>query len=153
MKLFTEFKVLSERELHSKIEIKIETYIKIKDIEFKTAKNMVKTLILPAVAKHMRKTAETALSVKTAGVSSKVLAEEVKEIEGAYSDIRAKLAKFESFQEKLDKIADLHKKAETCAGEGADLLLDLRNAVDTAETIVADDLWPMAKYQDLLLKL
>ena len=153
VKLFTEFKVLSERELHSKIEIKIETYIKIKDIEFKTAKNMVKTLILPAVAKHMRKTAETALSVKTAGVSSKVLAEEVKEIEGAYSDIRAKLAKFESFQEKLDKIADLHKKAETCAGEGADLLLDLRNAVDTAETIVADDLWPMAKYQDLLLKL
>ncbi|OGF51346.1 MAG: hypothetical protein A2044_07145 [Candidatus Firestonebacteria bacterium GWA2_43_8] len=153
VKLFTEFKVLSERELHSKIEIKIETYIKIKDIEFKTAKNMVKTLILPAVAKHMRKTAETALSVKTAGVSSKVLAEEVKEIEGAYSDIRAKLAKFESFQVKLEKISDLHKKAETCAGEGADLLLELRNSVDTAETIVADDLWPMAKYQDLLLKL
>ncbi|OGF49654.1 MAG: hypothetical protein A2231_00130 [Candidatus Firestonebacteria bacterium RIFOXYA2_FULL_40_8] len=153
IKLFTDFKVLTERELHSKIEIKLETYIKIKDIEFKTAKNMVKTLILPSVAKHMRKTAETALSVKTAGVASKVLADEVKEIEGAYSDIRAKLAKFESFQEKLDKISDLHKKAETCANEGADLLLELRKLVDTAETIVADDLWPMAKYQDLLLKL
>src|SRR3989339_377536 len=153
IKLFTEFKVLSERELHSKIEIKLETYIKIKDIEFKTAKNMVKTLILPSVAKHMRKTAETALSVKSAGVVSKVLADEVKEIEGAYSDIRAKLAKFESFQEKLEKMGDLHKKAETCANEGAELLLELRKLVDTAETIVADDLWPMAKYQDLLLKL
>lgn len=153
IKLFTDFKVLSERELHSKIEIKLETYIKTKDIEFKTAKNMVKTLILPAIAKHMRKTAETALSVKTAGVASKVLAEEVKEIEGAYSDIRAKLAKFEAFQEKLEKISALHKKAEACANEGADLLLELRKLVDIAETIVADDLWPMAKYQDLLLKL
>jgi glutamine synthetase len=153
VKLFTEFNVLSERELHSKIEIKLETYIKIKDIEFKTAKNMVKTLILPSVAKHMRKTAETAVSMKAAGVNSKVLADEVKEIEATYSDIREKLAKFESYQAKLEKISDLHKKAESCAMEGAELLLALRVSVDTAETIVADDLWPMAKYQDLLLKL
>ncbi|MFH1073759.1 MAG: hypothetical protein V1752_01600 [Candidatus Firestonebacteria bacterium] len=153
VKLFTEFKVFSERELRSKIEIKLETYIKTKDIEFKTAKNMVKTLILPSIAKHMRKTAETVLSVKGAGVNSKTLTEEVREIEAAYSNIRAKLEKFENFQVKLEKITDLHKKAEACAQEGAEILLELRQLVDTAETIVADDLWPMAKYQELLLKL
>ena len=153
VKMFTDFKVLSERELHSKVEIKLETYVKIKDIEFKTAKNMVKTLILPSVAKHMRKTAETANAIKEAGISSKVLAAEVKEIEAAYSDIRENLAKFEAYQEKMEKIQDLHKKAASCAEEGAAGLLSLRKAVDYAETIVADGLWPMAKYQDLLLKL
>ncbi len=153
VKMFGDFKVLSERELHSKIEVKLETYVKIKDIEFKTAKNIAKTLILPAVAKHMRKTAETASSVKDAGVNSKVLAAEVKEIEAAYADIRENLSKFEAYQEKLEKMQDIHKKASSCAEEGSDGLLALRKAVDFAEAIVANDLWPMAKYQDLLLKL
>ena len=114
---------------------------------------MVKTLILPSVAKHMRKTAETANSIKDAGINSKVLAAEVKEIEAAYSDIRERLAEFEGLQAKIEKMSDPQKKAEACAEAGADSLLALRKAVDFAETIVADDLWPMAKYQDLLLKL
>ena len=56
--LFTKFKVLSEHELDAKIEVKLETYVKIKDIEFKTAINIAKTLVMPSVAEHVKNIAK-----------------------------------------------------------------------------------------------
>jgi len=49
-----------------------------------------------------------------------------------------------------DSIKAFVKYPENDQGQ---IVLSLRKAVDFSETIVADDLWPMAKYQDLLLRL
>ncbi|MEI7904312.1 MAG: glutamine synthetase III [Candidatus Firestonebacteria bacterium] len=151
--LFEKFKVLNVHELEAKLEVKLETYVKIKDIEFKVATNMAKTLILPALTKHLENTAKAAAAMEGVGVKSKAFADEVKMLDGIYTDLQSEIAKFEKLQVRLDGISDLHKKAHSCAEEGAKGLLALRAIVDKAETVVADNLWPMAKYQDLLLKL
>ena len=55
--------------------------------------------------------------------------------------------------EKAEKRKTAHAKAEFLADEGEKALAGLRRAVDAAEEVVADELWPMAKYRDLLDRL
>ena len=56
--LFTKYGVLSKRELHSKVEIKLDAYVKVKDVELKAGLNIAKTLILPAVLEQIRRWAK-----------------------------------------------------------------------------------------------
>ena len=53
VKLYEDYKILSERELNSKIEIKLENYIKLKNIEFEYAIKMINTLLLPAILEQI----------------------------------------------------------------------------------------------------
>ncbi len=150
IELFEKYKVLSKRELESKIEIKLETYIKIREIEYKTAINIAKTMILPATARHLTDMAKAAGAVASSGLTSKVLVDEVKLIDTLLSQIKSNIVDFEKTVSDCLSEPDLHKKALKIADKGENGLAKLREAVDTAELVVADDLWPMAKYQELL---
>ena len=48
------------------------------------------------------------------------------------------------------KFKDLQQRATHLADKGEKALEALRNYVDQAEEVVADEFWPLAKYQDLL---
>lgn len=150
---FEKFKILAREELKSKVEIKLETYNKIKEIEYKTAINMARTLVLPALAVHLKRVAGAAGAVSSAGISSRVLGEEVKYLEGLYADIKERIAELAKVLSDLETETDVHSRARAFAEKGELTLDRLRESVDTAEEVVADDLWPMAKYQDLLLVL
>ena len=52
--------------------------------------------------------------------------------------------------EKAEGRKSAHAKAEYLGNECEKALLELRSAVDSAEEFVAEELWPMAKYQELL---
>jgi glutamine synthetase len=146
MALYKNYGVLSERELHSKVEIKLETYVKIKDVELKAALNIAKTMILPAVVKQINSVgAASKLSSKTSGVSV-----DLKAAEAVYAGIKSGIKGLEKAIVTCEKESDLEKKAKLYAKAGNQALADLREAVDAAETLVADEFWPMAKYQELL---
>ncbi len=151
--VFERFNILSKEELKSKIEIKLEAYNKVKDIEFKTALNMANTLVLPSLATHITLIASAASTALSAGVKSEVLINEVKILESLYSDIKEGVVKLGGILVDIENEPDLHKMAHGYAEKGADALDKLRESVDKAEELVADDLWPMAKYQELLLVL
>lgn len=151
--VFEKFSILSRDELKSKVEIKLETYNKIKDIEFKAAINMANTLVLPALAAHMSNIAGTAGAVLSAGIKSEVLLGEVKKLESLYSDIKKGIRELEDTLNKIESEEDHHKRAYGYAEKGTAALEKLRMSVDQAEECVADDLWPIAKYQELLLVL
>ncbi len=151
--VFERFNILSKEELKSKIEIKLEAYNKVKDIEYKTALNIANTLVLPALVVHITSIASAASTALSAGVKSEVLINEVKSLESLYSNIKDGVVKLGKILEDIENEPDLHKMAHGYAGKGADALDKLRKSVDKAEELVADDLWPMAKYQELLLVL
>ena len=150
MNLFEKYGVLSHKELHSKIDIKLEAYIKIKDIEYKAAINIAKTMILPAVARYISEIAGAASASASAGVSSKVLIDEVKNFDSIYSAIKDGIINLENTLSNCEKESNILKQAHLYAENGANALQKLRSAVDNAEEVVSDDLWPMAKYQELL---
>lgn len=151
--LFEKFHVLSEKELHSKIEVKLETYIKIKDIECKTALNIARTLVVPAVAQQICILADADKGIKNAGVKNSAVSADIKTLNGVYKDIQDAIEGIQKTMEACDKNEKVLARAKAYADKGAAALLKLREAVDAAEVLVADELWPMAKYQELLLVL
>ena len=151
--LFSKYGILSERELKSKVEIKLETYIKLKEIEFKTAINMANTLILPAIAKQIKILAEANNALTQAGLNGGALANDLDEFLKLYENIIANINCLKDFLAKSISEEDIHKNAHAFANEGISCYENLRTAVDRAEEIVAEEFWPLAKYADLLTKL
>lgn len=144
--LFAKYGVLSKRELHSKVEIKLDAYIKIKDVELKAGLDIAKTLVLPAVLEQIVMLGE---AVKATSKASAMVAD-LKVASALYSDVKDAIKGLEKALVVCEKENDLDKKAKLYAKNGANALADLRASVDYAETLVADSFWPMAKYQELL---
>lgn len=144
--LYEKYGVLSKRELHSKVEIKLDAYIKIKDVELKTALNIAKTMVLPAVLNQISLLGD---AVKATSKAS-AMAADLKVASSSYSDIQKAIKGLEKAIVVCEKEENLEKKAKLYAKNGANALAFLRESVDFAETIVADQFWPMAKYQELL---
>ncbi|MBP7636106.1 glutamine synthetase III [Candidatus Ozemobacteraceae bacterium] len=142
--------VLTARELHAKVEVKLETYVKTKEIEYKTAVNMARTLILPALTRQITATAGAAGAVKAAGLTSKKLIDETKRFEKLFSEIQDRADALEKVIETASGKKNSHEHAEFLAADGEKALGELRACVDRAEQTVAAEFWPMAKYQELL---
>ena len=140
--------VLTERELKAKVDIKLETYVKTKEIEYKTAANMARTLIMPAITKQINLTASAAANMKNSGIPSKILEEEAKNFEELYIRISEKTNELEDLYSTTQ--SDMLSRANFFADKAEKALEALRIYVDNAEEVVSDEFWPMAKYQELL---
>jgi len=145
VELFEKYGVLSKRELHSKVEIKLDAYIKIKDVELKAALNITRTLVLPSVLEQIKSLGEAGKASKSSAIGA-----DLKVVSGLYGDIKVAIAGLEKAIALCEKEENLEKKAKLYAKNGANALSALRTSVDEAETLVADAFWPMAKYQELL---
>ncbi|MBN3040944.1 MAG: glutamine synthetase III [Candidatus Omnitrophica bacterium] len=151
--LYEDLEVLSRKELHSKIDIKLEAYCKTKDIEFKTAIDIAKTYVLPAVAKQINLLAEAQRGIKAAGSKATGIATDIKKLDKLYSDIAMSISSLEKAMTVCEAKKGILAAARAYAAIGAFALSKLRQSVDGAEEYVSDDLWPLAKYQQLLLVL
>jgi len=150
---FEHFGILSKEELHSKIEIKIETYNKIKAIEYKTAVSMVRTQILPAILQHITNTTQSLKGLTDSGISSAAIKDHLVQIESYYSGITSHALRLEQSVHNAEKEDSAHKQSLVFADACSCALEELRSLVDSAERLIPDNIWPYAKYQDLLLKL
>jgi glutamine synthetase len=149
IELFSKYKVYTERELQSRLNILSEVYVKTLTIEGKTALGIAKTMILPAALKYMGDVATSVAAAKSAGIATPPGADTLKTL----TDNIAALQKGISA---LD-----HAVGHSAEGEPYDhakyarekifpALNDLRAAADTLETIVSDDLWPLPTYREML---
>ncbi|MFQ5964960.1 MAG: glutamine synthetase III [Candidatus Scalinduaceae bacterium] len=151
--LFKKYKVLSKVELHARYEIYLEQYIKQINIEAKASLDMVKSLYIPAVIPFIKELAETIEILETvsgpADVQKELLVKVSALLESAYRNTE----KLETELEKVHKIADSAKRAAACRDKVFVTMNDLREDIDTLETIVPRKLWPVPTYADLLFKL
>jgi len=151
--LYESLGVLTEREVYSKVEIKLEAYNKIKEIEFKTAINIAKTLVMPAILKQIGLLANANIGVKSAGIKTSSMAADIKALNKVYGDVQVGISGLTKELAIAEKASDELKKSKLMVGKCVAALDKLRLVVDTSEELVADELWPMAKYQELLLVL
>ena len=138
----------TEKELQSRFVILSEAYVKTLIIEANTALMMAKNMILPAALRYQKEVADSVASLKAAGVN------------GASSDLLNTLVS--TIGEFTAAIRNL-EHAQGHAGDGEPYahakhmrndvfpaLNDLRKSADKLETIVADDLWPLPTYREML---
>jgi len=147
--LLTKYKVYTEGELKSRQTILAENYIKTIDIEGQTALNMAKTMILPAALRYQREVGESIKAAKDAGAGSPAGLE-------SFGVLVSTITEFQAAITKLEK--SLHSHAEGDAVAHAKHYRDhvvtgmaeLRKVGDKLETMVADDLWPLPTYREML---
>ncbi|MGZ4223948.1 MAG: glutamine synthetase III family protein [Solirubrobacteraceae bacterium] len=136
--LFSNYGVLSERELESRHEVFLEQYVTKLNIEAETAASLARTMLLPAAARHLTMLLEAQLT-ELAGEASDLIAEFAEAIKTLEA---ANLAE--------NQPPDLLKHAEFMRDSVIPAMASVREAADKLEKIVADDLWPLPKYSEIL---
>ncbi|MDR3256366.1 MAG: glutamine synthetase III [Endomicrobium sp.] len=148
IKAFSKYNILTERELRSKVEIKLENYVKIKEIEYKYAIKIVNTLLLPAILKQINLLAKTSKNLNKLNIKAESLSHELETLVKIYDDVRKYVFDMESFL--FEEHSNIFQTADKFASKGAEILANLRKKIDTAEDLVADEYWSMTSYQKLL---
>jgi glutamine synthetase len=145
--LFETTGVLSPVELASRFEVYSEQYVLSIEVESKLVVDMASTIIYPAAINYLSTLAATAAGLKDLGVEldngiAASVAQQANAMMAAVAALSAALEKedFDSTEEHMNFCANT-----LCAG-----MLDVRGYADSLETLVADELWPLPKYQEML---
>jgi glutamine synthetase len=145
--LFEKYKVFNHREMHSRYEIGLEQYALTIGVEARLTLEMGATSILPAAVRHQTEVALNIGALKAAGVETGT--ELLDAVTGPITDLRTALA---TLKDALATHAGDEALAE--AEHARDALLPamsaVRAAADALEDVVADDLWPLPTYQEML---
>ena len=152
IKLFADHKVFSRQEIEARYEIYLESYCKNVRIEALTMTDMTNKDILPAVSAYFKTLCDTVKTMGRVGIDPS----------GSYEQVTAeKLAalsrKIFSAVHGLSQAVDGLSEAGNAARE-SELIRDrvlpqmnlLREYVDAAESITAEEYWPYPSYGDLL---
>ncbi len=146
--LFKKYGVLSKAEHDSRTHIMIEKYIKQLAIEAETMVSIARGQILPAALRHQQRMAETIASTKAAGVDCADTTVALRSFVELVTKLRNATAAVEQAAAHHD--ADPIKHASQISRVLKPVMAELRSSVDTLETLVAADLWPLPTYRDLL---
>ncbi len=137
--LFSNYGVLSQRELESRYEVFLEQYVTKLNIEAETAAAIAKTMLLPAAARHLA----LLLSAQMAELASET-SSLVSEFQDAIRELdNANLGENQPHD-------DILKHAEYMRDTTVPAMEAVRDAADRLEKVVADDLWPLPKYSEIL---
>jgi glutamine synthetase len=137
--LFSNYGVLSQRELESRYEVFLEQYVTTLNIEAETAFSIAKTMLLPAAARHLALLISAELTD---------LAGETSELITTFVDAIGELESVNS--EDSHPQGDLMQSAEYMRDTTIPAMGAVRDAADKLEKVVADDLWPLPKYSEIL---
>ena len=145
--LFSKMGVLTPVELASRFETYAEQYILSIEVEAKLVISMVKTLIYPAATRYLTDLSNTSLSLKEVGIDfDKESLEKIASLTKSMMDSVSKLA------DALAKhdFASPEEHMQFLSGTVRPLMDGTRASVDALEGEVADDLWPLPTYQEML---
>ncbi len=148
--LFGKYGIFSEREVHSRYEILLEGYKKTINIESLLMVQIARRMILPAALRYQGEVAGSIAALKAAGASVPSAQTEL------LAELSAGIGDLQSKADALAKAADHHAEGDTLAHAtyARDAIIPamvaLREAGDKLESLVADDLWPLPTYQEML---
>ncbi|MEO1511020.1 MAG: glutamine synthetase III, partial [Planctomycetota bacterium] len=145
IKVFGDFKVLSEAEVRSRYETYAEQYITMLGIEAETLTAMLETGVIPAVVRALNFAGGASAACSQSGHPSQSLGHRITKLDAVLGKLEDGVTRVKIATEALD--ADHLAESATAVKEAMDAA---REASDEAERIVADDLWPMPKYRDML---
>ncbi|GAB1360000.1 glutamine synthetase III [Porphyromonadaceae bacterium] len=156
VEMFTKTGVLSEVELHSRCEVKWETYVKKIQIEARVLGDLVMNHIIPIASRYQAQLVANMTGMKEVFDASELpkLIEHDKEI---VRDLSQHIA---AIKAQVDELIAARKKANTIDSERekaivyhdivAPLLDTIRYHIDKLELVVDDEMWTLPKYREML---
>jgi glutamine synthetase len=137
--LFSNYGVLSERELESRYEVFLEQYVTKLNIEAETAAAIARTMLLPAAARYHAELVAAQLPELAGEIGELIMGftEAIRSLESA------NLPEHHPHDDVLEHAKYMH-------GTVLPAMAAVRAAADRLEKVVADDLWPLPKYSEIL---
>ncbi len=136
---FSNYGVLSGRELESRYEVMLEQYVTTLNIESETAADLAKTMLMPAAIRHL----SLLLSAQ--------LGEMASETEALIGELDVAIKALQSANlEENQPQGDMQQAADYTRDTTIPAMVAVREVADRLEKIVADDLWPLPKYSEIL---
>lgn len=144
--LFRKYKVYNKTELHGMYEVMLEQYLMTVNVESNLVVQMGRTMIFPAAIRYQNQLAQTCANLKTVGYEFDT--DTLDKVTALVKQLQDGLSELESAKAHHAKNASA--EAKHCCEVVLPLMLSVREAADALEGLVADDLWPMATYQEML---
>ncbi|MBQ7400196.1 MAG: glutamine synthetase III [Clostridia bacterium] len=155
IELFTSHKVFCEAEMHSRLEILLETYSKTINIEARTFVDMMKKQIIPAICEYSAHLARDIAAKKAVGdfIDSTPETELLTKISSLNKKLYETGKVLEHNVKNVPKDFDALKKAEYFRNEIFEIMQNMREIVDEIEPHVPKTIWPVPTYSELLFNI
>ena len=137
MEAFEKYSVLSKRELESRYEVWVEQYSIRANIESETTYSIARTMLLPAAVRYLAMIDEADLDMLEG------------ELRPMVDDLLTSISELAQANVYPDG-AEGQELAEFARDSQLPAMAKVREAADRLEKIVADDLWPLPKYSEML---
>ena len=134
---FGRYGVLSERELESRYEVWVEQYTMTANIEAETTYSIARTMLVPAALRYLALIDEAEVDMLE------------KEVKPLLNDLLTEIAGLADANAYPDGVEGL-ELATYARDNQLTAMARVREAADKLERIVADDLWPLPKYGEML---
>lgn len=156
VKMFEELEVFDKKELHGRVEVEYEKFIKKIQIESRVLGDLAINHIVPVAVKYQTTLLENVRYMKEVFTNDEF--EEmaggrknlIKEIGNHISTIKAKVYDMTEERKKANVIEDVIEKAKAYDENVFPYLSEIRYHIDKLELVVDNELWPLPKYRELL---
>lgn len=142
--------VFTQEEIDSRYYIYAEKYIKTIDIEAATLAELARTIVSPACEAQIVDIGQASAAMAAAKVVSEALVHRVGTLARLIDQIDAGCRQIAELRHKAHDQGDIGQSMRVVADELVPVCETLRRAIDSAEELVADSRWPLAKYREML---
>ena len=146
IELFEKYKVLSRRETESRFEVYSEQYVKTIKVEANLMLEIAKTSIFPAAVRYQSELAVSLANLKAVGINTD--SDTLSYVTKLIADLQGAIKKLAEVKAGIP--GEAHEATDYCRDIVIPAMQPLRAVVDELEGIVADDLWPLPTYQEML---
>jgi glutamine synthetase len=154
--LYEEMGIYSHREFEARVEIKLEKYSTVVDIEARVLADIARNHIIPAALNYQNRLIDNVKGLKEIFGDKEYpsLAKEqmdlIRSISHHVAQIKTGVDQLLIEKEKANKTSDAQKSAEAYCHKVRPLFETIRTSSDALEMLVDDELWPMTKYREML---
>ncbi|WP_316789807.1 glutamine synthetase III [Pedobacter frigoris] len=151
--LFAKLNIFSERELHARHEILLESYYKKLQIEARVMGEVTNSMIIPAAIAYQNSLIENAKGLKELGLGNDALATPlaiINKVSEHLNIVKTSIDAMLEQRKKVNAIEDSREKAINYDEKVKSYFDTIRYHTDKLEQIVDDSVWPLPKFRELL---
>ena len=153
--LYESLNVMNKVEIEARYDIEIEEYVHIIQIEGRSLGDIARNHVIPTAVKYQNILIDNVKGLKDIyGKDFKQYASEqlllIAEISKRIEAINSGVTKMINERKMANSIDNTTKKAEIYCSKVKPLFDDIRYHCDKLELLIDDELWPLAKYRELL---
>ncbi len=153
--LYESLNVMNKVEIEARYDIEIEEYVHILQIEGRTLGDIARNHVIPTAVKYQNILIDNVKGLKEIyGKDFEKYASEqlilIADISQRIKAINSGVTTMTNARKKANIVTDTTKKATVYCKEVKPLFDDIRYHCDKLELLIDDELWPLAKYRELL---